>query len=138
MKTTFLDTSYLLALVLEDDAHHHRALELKRGLSGHLLTTEHVLLEFMDALSGESLRPRALQTVGLLRGSRAVRVVAGTASLFEEGLADFARYDDKEWTLTDCISFIVMRREGVTEALTTDHHFEQAGFRALLRSPKVR
>ena len=41
--------------------------------------------------------------------------------------------NDKEWTLTDCISFVVMQREGITDALTADHHFEQAGFVALLK-----
>jgi uncharacterized protein len=39
---------------------------------------------------------------------------------------------DKEWSLTDCISFVVMKERGLTEALTADHHFEQAGFKALL------
>jgi len=49
------------------------------------------------------------------------------------GLELYARRPDKSWSLTDCISFVVMTDRGLTEALTGDHHFEQAGFRALLR-----
>jgi hypothetical protein len=55
------------------------------------------------------------------------------SNAFDAGVALFAQRPDKHWSLTDCISFIVMRREGLTDALTGDHHFEQAGFNALLK-----
>jgi predicted nucleic acid-binding protein len=49
----------------------------------------------------------------------------------------FAARDDKEWSLTDCISFVVMHQQGLTQAIATDRHFGQAGFQTLLtRSPK--
>jgi hypothetical protein len=51
----------------------------------------------------------------------------------DRGLALYAARPDKEWSLTDCVSFLVMQDHGVTEALTADHHFEQAGFVALLK-----
>ena len=54
-------------------------------------------------------------------------------ALFEAGFNLFEARPDKDWSLTDFISFVVMEREGLTEALTGDHHFEQAGFTALLR-----
>jgi hypothetical protein len=53
--------------------------------------------------------------------------------MLDRGLTLFSRRPDKEWSLTDCTSFVVMQQERLTDALTTDHHFEQAGFRALLR-----
>ena len=55
-----------------------------------------------------------------------------TSELFERGLALYNARPDKEWSLTDCISFVVMADEGLTDALTGDRHFEQAGFTALL------
>jgi hypothetical protein len=75
-----------------------------------------------------------VETVSVLRRRPAVRVVPASTSLFDEALGMFHSHRDKEWGLTDCISFLVMRREGVMDALTSDHHFEQAGFRALLRT----
>jgi len=62
----------------------------------------------------------------------AFRVVRATTELIERGKELYRRRPDKEWPLTDCISFVVMQDEGLTEALTGDHHFEQAGFKALL------
>ena len=134
MNSTFIDTSFLIALVLTDDEHHRRAGAWNRASRGALLTTEYVLIEFLDALWDPPLRPLAVETVSVLRRRPAVRVVPASTSLFDEALGMFHSHRDKEWGLTDCISFIVMRREGVMDALTSDHHFEQAGFRALLRA----
>ena len=61
-------------------------------------------------------------------------IVPASQDVFEQGVELFENRLDKDWSLTDCISFIVMRERGLTEALTGDHHFEQAGFRALLAS----
>jgi predicted nucleic acid-binding protein len=55
------------------------------------------------------------------------------AKTFDLGLSLFSRRTDKEWSLTDCISFAVMQQRNITDALTTDHHFKQAGYTALLR-----
>jgi predicted nucleic acid-binding protein len=70
-----------------------------------------------------------------LRANAAFEIVPPDPDLFERGIDLFARRADKAWSLTDCISFVVMTERGLTEALTGDHHFEQAGFLALLRSP---
>lgn len=59
-------------------------------------------------------------------------VFPATRQMVLDGYALFERYRDKNWSFTDCISFAVMSKEGITEALTADHHFEQAGFKALL------
>lgn len=72
--------------------------------------------------------------VKALREDPTVQVLPADQRSFDAGLDLYERRPDKEWSLTDCISFGVMREHGITQALTTDHHFEQAGFRALLRS----
>ena len=134
MKTTFLDTSYLLTLVLTDDALHERALVWQKQVTGQLQITKYVLLEFVDGMSEPRLRSLAVQTVSVLRSRPAVRIVPATTALMDEGLSFFAARADKAWSLTDCISFVVMRRKGLADALTSDNHFEQVGFRAMLRA----
>ncbi len=133
MTATFIDTSFLIALVRRKDALHERASALQANQKGPLLTTEFVLLEFLDALCSPPLRSVSMETVAVLRQAIAVRIEAATSELIAEGMRIFEQHSDKNWGLTDCISFHVMRREGLQEALTSDHHFEQAGFRALMR-----
>jgi predicted nucleic acid-binding protein len=98
------------------------------------VTTCWVLTEVADALSAPKNRQSALDLISSLRRNPAVEVLAPDLDLFERGLDLYARRADKAWSLTDCISFVVMSDRGLTDALTGDHHFEQAGFRALLRS----
>jgi predicted nucleic acid-binding protein len=62
-----------------------------------------------------------------------VKIVQLTRQLFDQAFAEYKKNQDKEWGLIDCVSFVVMRQEGIQQALTFDHHFEQAGFQALLR-----
>ena len=81
-----------------------------------------------------SFRLAAASSIAVLRNRPVVRVVPATTSLFDNGIEWFTRHRDKRWSLTDCISFAVMRREAIRDALASDHDFEQAGFRALLRS----
>jgi predicted nucleic acid-binding protein len=133
VKPTFIDTSFLIALVLADDALHERALRWQETITGPLLTTEYVIVEFFDALSSESLRSLAVQTAELLRRDPIVTVVAASTSVLEEGISFFTSRRDKRWGLTDCISFCAMTRAGASDALTADQHFKQAGFTALLR-----
>jgi predicted nucleic acid-binding protein len=67
------------------------------------------------------------------KNSSGIQLVRLSAELFDRGLDVFRSHQDKQWGLVDCISFVVMRDFGVTDALTHDVHFEQAGFRALMR-----
>lgn len=134
--TVFLDTSYLVALLRRRDAHHLGAIRLRPVFDGPLVTTEFVLLELLDSLAGSTLRPRAISAVHNIRSESRVNVIAASPSLFRDGLDLLEARPDKGWGLTDCTSFVVMQREGLTEALTADRHFEQAGFKALLRSSK--
>jgi len=134
VSATFVDTSYLIALVRTRDTHHARAMSWLAGIKSNFLTTEYVLVVFIDAMSQPPIRQRAVATVRALRGDDQVHIAPDSTALLDEGLEFSARHADKRWSLTDCISFVVMRREGIRDALTRDHHFEQAGFRALLRT----
>jgi uncharacterized protein len=68
-----------------------------------------------------------------LRSAEDIEIVPASAALFDRGFQFFTARPDKDWSLTDCISLVVMHERGITEALTADHHFEQAGFVALLK-----
>lgn len=133
MNSVFVDTSFLIALVLSDDSLHERALDWHGPIVGNFVATEFVLLEFADALSRPSHRDLAHDCSIRLRTSNEFRIVSASSELLEDGIAFYARHLDKWWTLTDCLSFVVMKREGIQEALSHDQRFEQAGFRALLR-----
>jgi len=76
-------------------------------------------------------RPAFLDLVGELASDPNVMVVEEPSS-FREGVALFRDRPDKHWSLTDCISFAIMGRLEIRDALTGDHHFEQAGFNARL------
>ena len=133
MNSTFIDTSFFLALSLKDDALHQRAVAWQRALVGKLITSEFVLLEVADDLSQPHLRKFAAGVFSLVRNDAQITVVPLDHAAFEKGYDLYLARQDKEWGLTDCISFQIMREMGVHDALTHDHHFEQAGFRTLLR-----
>jgi predicted nucleic acid-binding protein len=132
MKAAFADTFYFLALLNERDAAHQRAVFASRTPGLILVTTEFVLLELADAMCKPGQRQEALALWDVVRTDPAFRVIPGTTELIERGRDLYRGRSDKEWLLTDCISFVVMRDEHLTDALTGDHHFEQAGFRPLL------
>lgn len=133
MRTVFADTSYYVALTNPDDEYAGAACEHTGGFGGLLLTTAWVLTEVANHLRHVPNRPLLLSLVADLRDDPRVTIIPPSPGLFDRGLALFAERPDKEWSLTDCISFVVMREQGLSEALTSDHHFEQAGFVALLR-----
>jgi predicted nucleic acid-binding protein len=90
-------------------------------------------LETVNGLSRRADRSRVPVLFRSIRGNSVYEVVPATSELFEAGLVLHGQRADKDWSLTDCTSFVVMQRRGITRALTPDHHFEQAGFEALLR-----
>jgi predicted nucleic acid-binding protein len=115
------------------DQLHSRAAAWQAAVLEPLLITEYVVWEFVNAFSATEERAKAHATVSLIRSHNAWQIVIATTDLFESGLRSHQRHVDKSWSLTDCISFSVMRERGITRALTHDHHFEQAGFEAQLR-----
>ncbi len=132
----FLDTAYLVALLHLGDQWHPAAVYWHNEIIQNrtpILTTEYILVEFADGLSVLRFRKQAEETISVLRSSPYVEVVPASTELFDVGLALFRDRLDKDWSLTDWISIVVMQNNGLLEALTSDHHFEQAGFRALLR-----
>ncbi|HEY9173654.1 MAG TPA: PIN domain-containing protein [Verrucomicrobiae bacterium] len=132
MKTAFADTFYFLALLDTREARHTQAVEFSRDTDLHLVTTEWVLAEFGDAYSHPKDRVDFVALYRTLVNHPRVRIVPADTALFQRGVDLFEQRADKAWSLTDCLSFLAMRAEGLTDALTGDHHFEQAGFRALL------
>ena len=133
MRILFADTYYFLARLNRDDQHHERVIEFSKTLEAKLITTDWVLMEVVDGLSSSDKREQLREYIGHLRNSPSVEVVDATRELFDRALDFFHRHSDKEWSLTDCTSFVVMRDRGITEALTGDRHFEQAGFVPLFR-----
>ncbi len=131
MRAVFGDTFYFLALVSKRDEAHVRAAAFKRG-TDRLVTTAWVLTEVADALATSVGRSRFVSLLSELRDDPDSMVVPPTPDLFNRGVALYAERPDKDWSLTDCISFVVMRDMDITEALSGDRHFEQAGFAALL------
>ena len=115
------------------DAAYSAALRLAIEGRGLIVTTAWVLTEVADAMAAPANRPLFLRLIEGFRTLQTVQVVPAEPELFDRGLDLYAGRPDKAWSLTDCISFEVMTDRGLTEALTGDHHFEQAGFQALLR-----
>ena len=136
MNELFLDTAFAIALSVTADEHHARAIELAEQLETRqtkLITTRAVLMEIGNALSRRRYREAALQLLEALEHDPQVECVPQTEELYRQAYELFRSRPDKEWGMTDCMSFVVMNQRGLTEALTTDEHFEQAGFQSLLR-----
>ncbi len=136
MGPVFADTFYWVALTNVKDAAHEQAKTFSRSNSlSSIVTTELVLIEYLNyfAAWGSDLRLMALANTRGLLPSSTVQVVPCTTGAFQDGLSLYAERPDKGYSLTDCISMQTMRREGLTEVLTNDRHFEQEGFRTLFR-----
>jgi len=136
MNPVFADTFYLLALLNEEDEGHLRAKAAAaraRQQRRVLVTSAWVLTELGDALAAVESRGSFLAMLDTLRSDRMVTIVEQASQVFEAGVQLYRSRPDKNWSLTDCTSFVVMKERGITEALTADHHFEQAGFTALLQ-----
>jgi uncharacterized protein len=136
MRAVFGDALYWVAVSNPHDQWHERAREVTQSLGAcRIVTTEEVLTEFLNFLAsrGDYLREKAVATVRRIEANQDVEVVAQSHETFQAGLTLYESRRDKEYSLTDCISMQTMRERGLTEVLTHDHHFEQEGFRALLR-----
>ena len=133
MKAVFADTSYYVALLGPRDMWHDRAVELSERLLGRILVTEYVLMETGSMLCRGPDRGAYLTLIRDVQTDPLTHVIPASTALFRKGLEFFADHPDKNWSLVDCISFVVMKQRRLTDALTTDLHFKQAGFKALLR-----
>lgn len=98
-----------------------------------MVTTRAVLMEIGNALSKQRYRPAAVELLLSLENDPKVEIVPVSGDLYAQAFKLFSERTDKEWGLVDCVSFVVMRERGITDALTSDDHFRQAGFNALMR-----
>jgi hypothetical protein len=130
----FADASYYVALLSPRDQHHQDAVRISGELRRSIVVTEFVLIEVSNALASTESRGRAVALWTHLRTDPSVSIVPASTELISNGLDLYARRPDKAWSLTDCISFAAMHERGLTDALTADHHFEQAGFKVLIKS----
>ena len=128
----FIDTGYVLALVNTDDKFHESARAVASQVTPPFITTEAVLTEIGNALSRQRWRSLGVATLRDLRNSSDMQIVSVDVALFDRAVALYSSRPDKEWGLTDCISFVVMQDRSLRQVLTTDFHFEQAGFQSLL------
>jgi predicted nucleic acid-binding protein len=130
---TFIDTLFIVALLTPNDKYHSRADAIADSyINGPLVTTDAVLLEIGNGLARQR-KAEAVEIISRFRRADNVEVVPMTPALFDKGFALYRGHADKQWGLVDCISFMEMRERGMTDALTFDQHFTQAGFSALMR-----
>lgn len=134
MKSGFADSTFYVALLIARDENHSIAQALARSWTGSVVTTEYVLTEVANHLAGSaSGHARFGQLVAELRADPNTLIVGSAENLWQRGTELYLRRPDKGWSLTDCISFVVMDDQELTDALTADHHFEQAGYSVLMR-----
>ena len=135
MPTVLVDTAAWIALVNTRDELHFRAeqtmAELRRGKVA-LMTTEFVLLEVANALCTSAWRAKAVKLIEGFRSLPDLLIVPADTILLAEGWELYRSRPDKEWSLTDCTSIVVLQKEHIEQVFTSDHHFKQAGFVTLL------
>jgi predicted nucleic acid-binding protein len=140
VKQVFADTNYWVALLLPSDFLHSVAEGWADALSPstRIITSDLVLIEFLNYVSGmgSPVREKAARIWESLFTSTRVDVVEVTRSVMVDAVMLYQQASDKNWSITDCASFVLMRQNNISDALTYDHHFEQAGFRALLRESR--
>jgi len=135
VRKVFVDTVAWIALLNSSDGLHtpaQQAMHDLRQQNVHLVTTEFVLIEVADALSAPAVRAQTVAFINGLRQLAILHIIPANPNLLADGWTLYSQRPDKEWSLTDCISFVVMTQEHMTRAFTSDHHFEQAGFIKLL------
>jgi hypothetical protein len=131
MTRCFADTFFYLAFTNERDEAHQQAVDFIAAHNPLIVTTDWVLTEVGDAMASGG-RSRFGELLNAIRDDGRTEIVPASHDLFDLGVDRYLARLDKDWSLTDCISFVVMRDRELTDALTGDRHFEQAGFRRLL------
>ena len=143
MNDYFADSGYWIALITPGDEFHALAVEydaLLEAQNDRIVTTQLALNEVLAPRSGSTaqLRRAAIELIDRITQDTRVSIVPQSPEQFAEAFAMFRTVaDDKEWSITDCASFLVMQQLSITNALTSDHHFRQAGFTVLLRQVRT-
>ena len=136
MTSLFADTGYWVALTDPEDDLHLKAITISRTLGNvALVTHELILVEVLNHFAGYGAfyRRKAYENVQRTLSHPGTQVVRAESDRFRQAALRYSRYYDKQWGLTDCYSFTLMDDMDITDALAYDHHFQQAGYRALLR-----
>jgi predicted nucleic acid-binding protein len=134
MKPVFLDAGYVIALEASDDQHHAAVTQHWRQFSSALpplLTTTLVFSEIVTFFNCRRHHNKAAEIGARLLESPSVELIHVDEDLWRRGWEYLVRHQDKTYSLTDCVSFLIMESRDVQTALTTDKHFEQAGFQRL-------
>ncbi|MFB3786808.1 MAG: type II toxin-antitoxin system VapC family toxin [bacterium] len=132
----FLDTAFAIALSSPKDHFHHRAVQLAEQIQKKRIrrvTTRAIIVELGNALYKIRYRNETIRLIRALESDPKVEIVPLSEPIFAKAFQLNASRPDKEWSITDCISFVVMQEREIHEALTTDDHFLQAGFQILLK-----
>lgn len=132
MNAVFADTSYYLALINSNDRLHAAACHWTTDFTGTFITTAWVITELANSMSHASNRPFFLSLLRDLQTDERVTILLPSKDLFHSGLDLYEHRLDKNWSLTDCISFRVMQDYQLQDAATLDRHFAQAGFNVLI------
>ena len=135
IKKAFLDTSFVIALISVSDKNHQRAVKISEEIKSNntsLTTSMAVVFEIGNSLSKLQYRKQASTLLSALETDEQINVMPVNQNLFQKALNLFVDREDKEWSLTDCVSFIIMKELKINYALTNDKHFVQAGFDILL------
>lgn len=131
LKPIFLDTSFVIATINQDDQYHPQSVILaKKYMHYPLVTTDAILLELGNALA-KRYKKESLQLFDFLQTSKNVTLIHVNPTRLQKGIDMYQKYQDKTWGLVDCVSFITMRELEVYDVLTFDKHFTQAGFHIL-------
>jgi predicted nucleic acid-binding protein len=134
MTTIFLDTSFIIALELVDEQYHQIAINYWQGLiqsSPQFVISSYVFDEIVTFLNSRNRHDKAVEVGNRLINSSIIDIVQVDECLFFEGWEYFKQHNDKSYSLTDCISFLVMNRLNIQLVLTFDKHFSQAGYQKL-------
>jgi uncharacterized protein len=137
MRVVFADTGYWVAVINPHDQLHKRAMAVSQELGRCIIvTSEMVLVEVLNMFSswGPHLRDAAVRLIQEITSDPSIEVEPQTRQLFRDALTLYQSRSDKEWSLTDCASFVIMKRRRIDEALADDQHFTQAGYIALLKT----
>jgi predicted nucleic acid-binding protein len=138
MASLFVDTSGWAHLADPRQSRHARAASVYRSARAdgqRIITTNLVLMELAALLASPLRLPKPV-CIAFIRDLRHSPRIEVTRIEEDTEIAAWNLWEaraDKTWSLVDCASFLLMQSEGVTDVLTDDHHFEQAGFRAVLR-----
>lgn len=136
MKTVFADTGYWIAILNPGDRLHQKARDITNSLTPlKIVTSEMIFTELLNAFSkqGIMLRQATVRLTDRSFYNPDIEVISQTSELFRNALDLYNQRQDQAWSHTDCASFYIMQQKNIREALAYDKHFEQAGFRALLR-----